>query len=258
MLAKTTVLIKTDDGREALSARRHALQVRQRHLLTLINGARTVEQLQQLLSDWPDLDTLLAELQRAGMIDVLDGPGEPETAAADPLAIQTQPGESFDAVAYFDQPLLDGPAETAAPVADADIPSVPPLEGMTLGLQTQAAPVGEPEAANEPLANPAEAVAAAAPAADPAPEADQTAPVPSELADVLPSVIKVELMRLAIAHFGQAAGTVMPLLRACREDTSSLCRAIAVCGHAATSKVGEHTAARFVDAALHALAQRRS
>lgn len=256
MLAKTTVLIKTDDGREALSARRHALQVRQRHLLILINGARTVEQLQQLLSDWPDLDTLLAELQRAGMIDVLDGPGEPETAAADPLAIQTQPGESFDAVAYFEQPLLDGPVETMAPVADADIPVVPPLEGMTLGLQTQAAPVGEPEAANEPLADPVEA--AAAPVADPAPAADQAAPVPSELADVLPSVIKVELMRLAIAHFGQAAGTVMPLLRACREDTSSLCRAIAVCGHAATSRVGEHTAARFVDAALHALAQRRS
>ncbi len=62
MLAKTIVLIKTDDGREALSARRHALQVRQRHLLILIDGARTVGQLHQLLNDWPDLDTLLAEL----------------------------------------------------------------------------------------------------------------------------------------------------------------------------------------------------
>ncbi|MFV8598133.1 hypothetical protein ACNRBQ_03640, partial [Ralstonia pseudosolanacearum] len=118
MLAKTTVLIKTDDGREALSARSHALQVRQRHLLILINGARTIEQLQQMLSDWPDLDTLLVELQRAGMIDVLGGAGEPEKAAADPLTAHTGPDASFDPVAYFEQPLFNDPPEAEAPAAD--------------------------------------------------------------------------------------------------------------------------------------------
>ncbi|WP_193032727.1 hypothetical protein [Ralstonia pseudosolanacearum] len=127
---------------------------------------------------------------------------------------------------------------------------------MTLGLQTLAAPVGNIEAANEPLAYPAEATAP--PEADPTPAADRAASIPPELADVLPSVIKVELMRLAIAHFGHAAGTVMPLLRACREDTTSLCRAIAASGQVATPKVGEHTAARFVDAAMLALTRRRS
>ncbi len=256
MLAKTTVLIKTDDGREALSARRHVLQVRQRHLLILINGARTVEQLHQLLSDWPDLDTLLAELQRAGMIDALGGTGEPERAAADPLAVPTEPGVSFDPVAYFDQPLLDAPPEATVPADDTDVPAIPPLEAMTLGLQTQSAPVGDIEAANEPLASPADA--AAPPVADPAPATDRANSIPPELADVLPSVIKVELKRLAIAHFGHAASTVMPLLQACREDTASLCRAIAACGHAAAQKVGEHAAARFVDAAMQALTRRRS
>ncbi|XHO03816.1 hypothetical protein ACEQUB_00679 [Ralstonia syzygii] len=178
MLAKTTVLIKTDDGREALSARRHALQVRQRHLLILIDGARTVGQLHQLLNDWPDLDTLLAELQRAGMIDILGGTGEPEKAAADPLAVPTEPGVSFDPVAYFDQPLLDGPPEATVPAADTDVPAVPPLEAMTLGLQTRAAPVGDIEAANEPLASPDGA--AAPPVADPAPATDRAASIPPD------------------------------------------------------------------------------
>ena len=49
MLATTNVLIKTEDGREALAQRRHDMQMRQRHLLILIDGARTVGQLHQLL-----------------------------------------------------------------------------------------------------------------------------------------------------------------------------------------------------------------
>ena len=73
MLVTTNVLIKTEDGREALAQRRHDMQMRQRHLLILIDGARTVGQLHQLLSDWPDLDDLLVGLQRAGMVDVLPG-----------------------------------------------------------------------------------------------------------------------------------------------------------------------------------------
>lgn len=83
MLVTTNVLIKTEDGREALAQRRHDMQMRQRHLLILIDGARTVGQLHQLLSDWPDLDDLLVGLQRAGMVDVLPGIS-PENAATAP------------------------------------------------------------------------------------------------------------------------------------------------------------------------------
>ena len=36
MLATTNVLVKTEDGREALAERRHDMQMRQRHLLILM------------------------------------------------------------------------------------------------------------------------------------------------------------------------------------------------------------------------------
>jgi len=237
MLATTSVLIKTDDGREALAARRHDMQMRQRHLLILIDGARTVGQLHQLLGDWPDLDELLAGLQQAGMVDVLpEVPRESVPAA-----------ETFDPIAHFNRPLLDDEADderTALSVVD-DAP--PSLTAATLGQQTLAAPADEPAAdepaANEPTLAPIQPLAVSQPS------------IPPELADVLPNVVKVELMRLAIQHFGSAAGTAIPLLRTCKEDTQSLCDVIAACAKAAASTAGEHATARFVDAAMHAMAQ---
>ncbi len=244
MLATTSVLIKTEDGREALAARRHDMQIRQRHLLILIDGARTVGQLHQLLGNWTDLDDLLIGLQQAGMVDVL--PGVLSDQPASPA-----PADAFDPIAYFNRPLFDDDAEpaTLSPLYD----ELPPLTGMTLGLQTAAGAADMP-AANEPQLTPVAPL--------PAPPASEapTAPIPSvtpELADVLPNVIKVELMRLAQHHFGSAAGAAMPLLRACREDTQSLCDVIAACARTAEPIVGERAAARFVDDAMHAMAQRR-
>lgn len=235
MLATTSVLIKTEDGREALAARRHDMQVRQRHLLILIDGARTVGQLHQLLRDWPDLDDLLAGLQRTGMVDVL-----PRDVPADAPA--PSPTDSFDPISHFNRPLFGDDTDQRAMSAIYD--ELPPLAGMTLGLQTVAAPADVP-ASNEALLAP------------PDPSPITQAPVASELADVLPNVTKVELMRLAQQHFGAAAGAAMPLLRACREDAQSLSDVIAACAEAAEPFAGERAAARFVDAAMHVMAHRR-
>ena len=251
MLATTSVLIKTEDGREALAAHRHDMQMRQRHLLILIDGARTVGQLHQLLGDWSDLDELLAGLQLAGMVDVLPG------IAREDVPAPAVPVDAFDPIAYFNRPLLDDDAEhghgalssisSISPIYD----ELPPLTGMTLGLQAVAAPVDVP-AANEPRLAPVEP-----PKALPSPAPTVQTPISPEFADVLPNVVKVELMRLAVIHFGSAAGAAMPLLRACREDTESLCHVIADCAKAATPMAGELAAARFVDAAMQAMARRQ-
>ncbi|ANJ71610.1 hypothetical protein K6V72_04330 [Ralstonia insidiosa] len=251
MLATTSVLIKTEDGREALAAHRHDMQMRQRHLLILIDGARTVGQLHQLLGDWADLDELLAGLQLAGMVDVLPG------IAREDVPAPAVPVDAFDPIAYFNRPLLDDDAEhghgalssisSISPIYD----ELPPLTGMTLGLQAVAAPVDVP-AANEPRLAPV-----APPKALPSLAPTVQTPISPELADVLPNVVKVELMRLAVIHFGSAAGAAMPLLRACREDTESLCHVIADCAKAATPMAGELAAARFVDAAMQAMARRQ-
>ncbi|WP_296227904.1 hypothetical protein [Ralstonia sp. UBA689] len=245
MLATTSVLIKTEDGREALAARRHDMQMRQRHLLILIDGARTVGQLHQLLSDWSDLDALLIGLQQAGMVDVLPGVSLEEAPDPAPSA------DPFHPITYFNRLLFD--AETAHGALSAIYDELPPLTGMTLGLQTVAAPADVP-AANEPRLPTWESPEVPVPEArTPIPPA----PVSPELADVLPNVLKVELMRLTITHFGSAAGAALPLLRGCREDTESLCHVIAACARAATPAAGETAAARFVDAAMRAMAQRR-
>ncbi len=198
MLATTNVLVKTEDGREALAERRHDMQMRQRHLLILIDGART---------------------------------------AAQP----------FDPIAHFNRPLLDDDGDSVPAALSLIYDELPPLTGMTLGLQAVAAPIDEP-AANDPSAPPA------------APVQTFSVPqpaVPPELADVLPNVVKVELMRLAVQHFGSAAGAAMPLLRACKEDPQSLCEVVAACTKAAAPTAGEHAAAKFVDAAMRAMALRR-
>jgi len=198
MLATTNVLVKTEDGREALAERRHDMQMRQRHLLILIDGART---------------------------------------AAQP----------FDPIAHFNHPLLDDDGDSVPAALSLIYDELPPLTGMTLGLQAVAAPIDEP-AANDPSAPPA------------APVQTFSVPqpaVPPELADVLPNVVKVELMRLAVQHFGSAAGAAMPLLRACKEDPQSLCEVVAACTKAAAPTAGEHAAAKFVDAAMRAMALRR-
>jgi len=235
MLATTSVLIKTEDGREALAARRHDMQMRQRHLLILIDGARTVGQLHQLLCDWPDLDALLAGLQQAGMVDVLPGSIRENAAAAGP----------FDPITHFNRPLFDDEAGGEPAVLSLIYDELPPLTGMTLGLQTQAAPADEP-AANEPQLAPIQPLSV-----------PSQPPVPPELADVLPNVVKVELMRLAVQHFGSAAGAAMPLLRASKEDSQSLCDVVAACAKAAAPTAGQQAAARFVDAAMRAMAQQR-
>ncbi|HWV05919.1 MULTISPECIES: hypothetical protein [unclassified Ralstonia] len=237
MLATTNVLVKTEDGREALAERRHDMQMRQRHLLILIDGARTVGQLHQLLSDWPDLDELLVGLQRAGMVDVLPGISPGNAPAA----------ESFDPIVHFNRPLLDDETDGAPAALSLIYDELPPLTGMTLGLQAVAAPLDEP-AANDASKPPAATVQAFS-----APQAA----VPPELADVLPNVVKVELMRLAVQHFGSAAGAAMPLLRTCKEDPQSLCDVVAACAKAAAPMAGEHAAAKFVDAAMQAMALRR-
>lgn len=236
MLVTTSVLIKTEDGREALAARRHDMQMRQRHLLILIDGARTVGQLHQLLRDWPDLDDLLAGLQQAGMVDVLPG-----------ISPDNAPAAAFDPITHFNRPLFDDEARSEPAGLSLIYGELPPLTGMTLGLQTQAAPADEPAAndANPPQPAPIQALPISQP------------PVPPELADVLPNVVKVELMRLAVQHFGSAAGAAMPLLRACKEDPQSLCDVIAACAKASAPTAGEHAAAKFVDAAMQAMAQRR-
>lgn len=237
MLATSNVLVKTEDGREALAERRHDMQMRQRHLLILIDGARTVGQLHQLLSDWPDLDELLVGLQQAGMVDVL--PGIPRESASAP--------EPFDPIAHFNRPLLDDQAEGAPAALSLIYDELPPLTGMTLGLQAVAAPIDEPAANDTGKPRAAPVSASSAP----------QAAVPPELADVLPNVVKVELMRLAVQHFGSAAGAAMPLLRACKEDPQSLCDVVAACAKAAAPMAGEHAAAKFVDAAMQAMALRR-
>jgi hypothetical protein len=235
MLATTSVLVKTEDGREALAARRHDMQVRQRHLLILIDGARTVGQLHQLLSDWPDLDDLLAGLQQTGMVDVLsrDLPADSQAPTST---------DAFDPIAHFNRPLFGDGADRRAVSAIYD--GLPPLGGMTLGLQTVAAPADAPASNEDQLAPPTRV-----PAMRP--------PVDCELADVLPDVTKVELMRLALQHFGPAAAAAMPLLRACPEDSQSLCDVIATCAEAAEPAAGERAAARFVDAAMQVMAHRR-
>ena len=237
MLATSNVLVKTEDGREALAERRHDMQMRQRHLLILIDGARTVGQLHQLLSDWHDLDELLVGLQQAGMVDVLPGIPRESASAAEP----------FDPIAHFNRPLLDDQAEGAPAALSLIYDELPPLTGMTLGLQAVAAPIDEPAANDTGKPRAAPVLASSAP----------QAAVPPELADVLPNVVKVELMRLAVQHFGSAAGAAMPLLRACKEDPQSLCDVVAACAKAAAPTAGEHAAAKFVDAAMQAMALRR-
>ena len=52
-------------------------------------------------------------------------------------------------------------------------------------------------------------------------------------------------------------GAAMPLLRACKEDPQSLCDVVAACAKAAAPTAGEQAAAKFVDAAMQAMALRR-
>lgn len=236
MLASTSVLIKTDGGREALSAHRYDLQMRQRHLLILINGSRTVEQLHQLLVDWADMDELLAGLRHAGMVEALP---EPLAELEDRTA---EMGGSIASIAHIKQPLIDAAPACIPAQTPADHSEPLRLTAVTLARQTRAVREADMATAHEPH------MMSTRPLRQPC--------VPLELADVLPNVIKVELMRLVTVHFGAAADAAMPLLRACREDTASLCEVIAACSKVAAPLAGECAAARFVDAAMRAMAQR--
>ena len=95
--------------------------------------------------------------------------------------------DAFDPIAHFNRPLFGDGADRRAVSAIYD--GLPPLGGMTLGLQTVAAPADAPASNEDQLAPPTRV-----PAMRP--------PVDCELADVLPDVTKVELMRLALQHFG--------------------------------------------------------
>ncbi|WP_198284623.1 hypothetical protein, partial [Bacillus cereus] len=78
---------------------------------------------------------LLAGLQLAGMVDVLPG------IAREDVPAPAVPVDAFDPIAYFNRPLLDDDAEhghgalssisSISPIYD----ELPPLTGMTLGLQ---------------------------------------------------------------------------------------------------------------------------
>ncbi len=64
------VFRKTQSGQEEIQQRRHGLNPRQRRVLILIDGQRTVEQLREVVTT-DDLTHLLAELEELGLIELV-------------------------------------------------------------------------------------------------------------------------------------------------------------------------------------------
>lgn len=68
-MATTTVYRKTDAGAAALGDRRSGLPPRQRMLLIMVDGQRTVEELRRLGSSVEEADALMADLVQRGLIE---------------------------------------------------------------------------------------------------------------------------------------------------------------------------------------------
>ncbi len=87
---KTSVLIKSELGREAIARRLPALPARWRPLLIMIDGKRSVADLEQVANQVGGLDAL-AQLLGLGMVERLAGGATPLGAASPPVVASAAP-----------------------------------------------------------------------------------------------------------------------------------------------------------------------
>lgn len=85
MIVTSTVLVKTESGREALAKRSHGLTPRQRALLISINGELDIAQLRNRFAGGApeDMDATLEKFLDAGLIEPLGDSGQVAVAGVD-------------------------------------------------------------------------------------------------------------------------------------------------------------------------------
>jgi hypothetical protein len=88
MIVTTTVLVKTDAGREALAKRSHGLTPRQRALLISINGELDIAQLRTRFAGGApeEMDAALEKFLDAGLIEAVGETGPVAAAGEVPAA----------------------------------------------------------------------------------------------------------------------------------------------------------------------------
>lgn len=126
---KNTLLAKTDQGREALTTRPPNLGPRLRSLLIMVDGKRTVSEMDKLLGGEGVAAPLLEQLVAAGWIAQVDASGAPVSPGAGADAVAAQSGQ-----------------EEAAPAHQAPLPALPFSEARRLVarfLNDQLGPMGE-------------------------------------------------------------------------------------------------------------------
>lgn len=124
---KQTVFVKTDQGRDALTSRPAGLGPRLRSLLIMVDGKRSVGELDRLLGSDGAAAPLLEQLAAEGWIEGSAAPAVPPAAS---------PSASPAAVA-------DGPATLPPPTADA-LPFPEARRLVVRFINDQLGPMGEP------------------------------------------------------------------------------------------------------------------
>jgi hypothetical protein len=124
---KQTVFVKTDQGRDALTSRPAGLGPRLRSLLIMVDGKRSVGELDRLLGSDGAAAPLLEQLAAEGWIEGSAAPAVPPAAspAASPAAV------------------ADGPATLPPPTADA-LPFPEARRLVVRFINDQLGPMGEP------------------------------------------------------------------------------------------------------------------
>lgn len=124
---KQTVYVKTDQGRDALTSRPAGLGPRLRSLLIMVDGKRSVGELDKMLGSDGAAAPLLEQLAAEGWIEGSAAPAAPPAAspAASPAAV------------------ADGPATLPPPTADA-LPFPEARRLVVRFINDQLGPMGEP------------------------------------------------------------------------------------------------------------------
>ncbi|MCW5653084.1 hypothetical protein [Hydrogenophaga sp.] len=107
----TTLFAKTDKGREALTSRPAGLAPRLRMLLIMVDGKRTVADLDPLVAGEGSAAPLLEQLQASGWVEAVDPSGRPLSA------LPPAPPEAGEPASA--PPPVDPPRTPALPFGEA-------------------------------------------------------------------------------------------------------------------------------------------
>ncbi len=122
-MESTVVFKKTPQGQEAFSQRSPQLGVKQRSVLIMVDGKRTLGELSRLAAACGDVGALLLELQDMGMVALVSGKPAAARGAAAPASWNTTDNTV---------PAALEPLASAAPAPQAPVPTAAPAPAPAL------------------------------------------------------------------------------------------------------------------------------